>query len=50
MGKYIIKEETLTDIANAIRFKTGKSDPITPLEMPEEILSISGGGDEPDYF
>lgn len=35
-----------TDIADAIRNKTGKSDTLTPLEMPDEILSISGGGSD----
>lgn len=37
---------TLTDtfqaIANAIRAKTGKSDTMTPAEMPTEIANISG--------
>lgn len=32
------------DIADAIRAKTGKSDTMTPAEMPGEIASISGGG------
>ena len=32
------------DIADAIRAKTGKSDTMTPAEMPTEIASISGGG------
>ena len=36
--------EAFTDIANAIREKTGKADTLTPLEMPDEILSITGGG------
>ena len=39
---------TLTDtfqaIANAIRAKTGKSDIMTPAEMPTAISSIGGGG------
>lgn len=33
-----------TDIADAIRAKTGKSDTMTPAEMPTEIANISGGG------
>lgn len=33
-----------SDIADAIRAKTGKSDTMTPAEMPTEIASISGGG------
>lgn len=36
-----------TAIANAIRAKTGKSDTMTPAEMPTEILNISGGGGIP---
>ena len=42
--KYKIDSETLTDIADAIRAKTGDSASMTPLEMPDEIASISGGG------
>lgn len=38
--------EVFTDIADAIREKTGKSDGLTPLEMPDEILTISGGGSD----
>lgn len=44
MSKYVIDSETLTDIADAIREKTGKSALMTPLEMPGEVRSISGGG------
>lgn len=36
--------DTFSDIADAIRAKTGKSDTMTPAEMPTEIASISGGG------
>lgn len=36
----------VTDIANAIREKTGKSDPIAPINFAEEIKSISAGGGE----
>lgn len=39
-----IMDSTLTAIADAIRAKTGKSASMTPLEMPTEIGSISGGG------
>lgn len=35
--------DTFSDIADAIRVKTGKSDTMTPAEMPTEIASISGG-------
>lgn len=49
---YIIQGKTLTDIANAIREKTGKSELILAENMADEILSISnavveeGGIDE----
>ena len=36
--------EKLTNIANAIRSKTGKTDSLTLDEMPTEIEAISGGG------
>ena len=41
MTKYIVNDTDLTAIANAIRSKTGnEDDPMTPLEMPDEINSI----------
>ena len=39
-----IMDSTLAAIADAIRAKTGRSASMTPLEMPTEIGSISGGG------
>ena len=44
MSKYVIDNETLSSIGNAIRSKTGKSDLIAPGDMPKEIESIKGGG------
>ena len=44
MAKYSIEDTTLLNIANAIREKTGEAANLTPLEMPEAILGISGGG------
>ena len=44
MSEYLIQDTTLTDIADAIREKTGKTDAMTPLEMPGEIAAIQGGG------
>lgn len=35
--------DTFSDIADAIRAKTGKSDTMTPAEMPTEIGNISTG-------
>ena len=40
---YKIKGETLTNIADAIREKIGNGGQITPLDMPQEIASISNG-------
>lgn len=46
MSKVFINEETLTNIGNAIREKTGKTTLIAPGDMPDEIRGIvSGGGD-----
>lgn len=43
MGDLLIKRETLVDIADAIREKTGGTSEIPTLNMPNEIRSISGG-------
>lgn len=40
---YLIGSETLTDIANAIRTKTGGSSPIQVDQMATEIGNITGG-------
>lgn len=48
MSIYTIQDTTLTDIADAIRSKTGKTASMTPVEMVNEIESISGGGDITD--
>lgn len=47
MSKVYLEDSVLTDIADAIREKTGGSGTITPANMPTEIGSISGGGGEP---
>lgn len=44
MNKYVINGQTLTDIAESIRNKTGRPDPLTPSEMATEISGISGEG------
>lgn len=44
MSLFSIQDTTITDIADAIRSKTGKTASMTPIEMPDEIESISGGG------
>lgn len=41
---YAIKESALKNIGNSIRTKTGKTDLITPENMPSEIDGISSGG------
>ena len=44
MAKYVIEDTTLTNIANAIREKTGKTDAITPANFDTEIAGIQSGG------
>lgn len=51
MGNVLVKEETLTQIADAIREKNGSNDYYRPGEMPEAILEIStysGEGADPN--
>ena len=43
MPNYMIEGQTLTDIADAIRAKTGSSDPITGANMASEIENIPTG-------
>lgn len=50
MGNVLVKEETLTQIADAIREKSGTNGLYKPGEMPEAILEISiysGEGADP---
>ena len=48
MAKVTINESTLTDIADAIRAKTGDSALIDPADMADEIESIPTGGSDPE--
>ena len=51
MGNVLLKEETLTQIADAIREKSGTNDLYKPGEMPDAILEIStysGEGADPN--
>lgn len=53
MDEYIIKEETLTDIADAIRAKRNITQELTPQEMSAEIMKITtgeGGGENGATF
>lgn len=51
MSNVYLDDGILTDIADAIRAKTGESAAITPANMATEIGSISGGGAEvPDMY
>lgn len=43
MSFYSIRRKELTDIADAIRAKTGKEDTMTLEQMSAEIESIAGG-------
>lgn len=47
MANVLINEDTMTDIADAIRSKKGVSTTYKPNEMPSAIESISGGGVTP---
>lgn len=38
--EYVIQKDTLTNIANAIREKTGNASPLFPTTMPSQIRSI----------
>lgn len=49
MAKYVIDDSTLTGIANAIRSKTGGSDPIEVSQFPERISGIETGGSSDGY-
>lgn len=40
----LIDSEVLTNIANSIREKTGKTEQMTPTDMPTEISQIQAGG------
>lgn len=47
MAEYLIQDTTLTEIADAIRAKTGKTDAIPTTDMASEIAGIqtgTGGG------
>lgn len=44
MGKKLIKDSTLSGIAEAIRAKDGNNSPMTPLEMAGRIAGIPTGG------
>ena len=51
MGKVLLEEQSLIDIANSIRNKTGSNNTMKPSEMAGNIDSIeSGGGDLSEYF
>lgn len=49
MAKYVIDDSTLSGIANAIRSKTGGSDPIEVSRFPEAISGIESGGSSDGY-
>lgn len=46
MSKVFIQEDTLTNIANAIREKDGTTDPIAPQNMADAIINLPSGGEE----
>ena len=44
MAEYLIQDTTLTGIANAIREKTGGTDPVAVSDMAAQIEGIQAGG------
>ena len=50
MSEYLIQEETLTGIADAIRGKTGGTDPVAVSDMAAQIEGIQAGGGDIDAF
>ena len=46
MANVLIEESTMSNIANAIRSKTGKADLILPKDMASEIEGIEAGGSD----
>ena len=47
---YLVKEETLSAIADSIRSKTGSTEPMTIQQMPSIISSLTNGGGHYIYF
>ena len=50
MSEYFIQSETLTGIADAIRSKTGGTDPISVSDMAGQIEGIQAGGGDDGSF
>lgn len=48
MANYLIKDTTLSNIANSIRNKTGSTEKIKVADMANEIAGISAGGGDTD--
>ncbi len=48
MSKVFIQEDTLTNIANAIREKDGTTEPIAPQNMADAISNLPEGGELPE--
>ena len=49
MTNYVVKGESLTAVADAIREKTGTTEPLGLVEMPEAIRNIQAGDDDGSY-
>ena len=50
MAEYLIQDTTLTGIANAIREKTGGTDPVAVSDMAAQIEGIQAGGGGDDVL
>lgn len=49
MASYVVKGESLTAVADAIREKTGTTEPLGLVEMPEAIRNMQAGDDDGSY-
>lgn len=49
MDEYLVYQDTVEDIADAIRDRAGTSDPIYPTAMPDAIRNIPHDKELPDY-
>lgn len=50
MSNYLIQSETLANIADAIREKTGSTDQLSPTAMASAIAGIQAGGGDDGSF
>ena len=49
MSEYIIQSDTLTSSANSIRSRTGRTEELTPSQMPDAISKMKVGNATEPY-